>query len=206
MSLFQRHLILLVLTAVTVVGGYAFLRYAYRVTDQMPFTQEIVLIILGTVATVLITALLLNKQTEVEIEKEQSVKFIELKTRTYEELISRIEQMSLKEAVSERDLVHFQFTTHRLAIFAAAPVLEEFQHFLDVLRAAVRDRDISGDDDQAIAQALARLTAKIRNDLLGEVDDMNKHGFSKEQINQMIMTNSSTSMALNFEAENIGKG
>lgn len=201
MSLSQRQVILLFLTAITVIGGYAFLRYAYRVTDHMPFTQEIVLIILGTLATVLITALLLNKQTAVEIEKEQSVKFIELKTRTYEELISRIEEMSLKDAVSERDLVHLQFTTHRLAIFAAPPVLKEFQNFLDVLRAVTRDRDISADDDEAIAKALARLTTKIRADLLGEADHLDDDQFSEDQINRLIMRNSSASMALNFDSE-----
>lgn len=201
MPLSQRQVILLFLTAITVIGSYAFLRYAYRVTDHMPFTQEIVLIILGTLATVLITALLLNKQTAVEIEKEQSVKFIELKTRTYEELISRIEEMSLKDTVSERDLVHLQFTTHRLAIFAAPPVLKEFQNFLDVLRAVTRDRDISADDDEAIAKALARLTTKIRADLLGEADQLDDDQFSEDQINRLIMRNSSASMALNFDSE-----
>ncbi len=39
-----KKMVLLLLTAVTVVGGYAFLRYAYGVTDSTPFTQEIVLI------------------------------------------------------------------------------------------------------------------------------------------------------------------
>jgi hypothetical protein len=65
-----KQLIYLVLSLATLVAGYAYLRYAYRVADRTPFTQEIVLIILGTVATVFITALLLNQQTAVEIEKE----------------------------------------------------------------------------------------------------------------------------------------
>ena len=201
MSSFQRQILLLFMTAVTVVGGYAFLRYAFRVTDEMPFAQEIVLIILGTVATVLITALLLNKQTAVEIEKEQSVKFLDLKTRTYEELIGRIEEMSAKETVSERDLVRLQFTTHRLAIFASAPVLAEFEHFLGVLRSATHDRDISPEDDQAIARSLAMLTTKIRADLLGEVDRRDDDEFSEERINGIILGNSSASMALNAESE-----
>ena len=196
MNLAQKQIVLLLLTAITVVGGYAFLRYAYGVTDQMPFTQEIVLIILGTLATVLITALLLNKQTAVEIEKEQNIKFLELKTRTYEELIGRIEAMSLKEEVTERDLVHLQFTTHRLAIFASPAVLQEFRNFLRVLQATTSDRDISDEDDEAIAAALARLTTKIRADLLGQAEEREEERFSQEQINRMILSNSSASMAL----------
>ncbi len=69
----NKSLVTLILTALTFIGGYAFLRYAYKVTDSFSFTQEIVLIVLGTVAMVLITALLLNKQTAVEVEKEQTI-------------------------------------------------------------------------------------------------------------------------------------
>ena len=60
MSYFTKKLIYLLLTFLTLVAGYIYLRYAYKVTDTTPFTQEIVLIILGTIATVFITALLLN--------------------------------------------------------------------------------------------------------------------------------------------------
>ena len=70
----------LLLSLLTLVAGYFFTRLAYKATIDFPFTQEIVLIILGTLATILITALLLNKQTEVEIEKEQNIRHIELKT------------------------------------------------------------------------------------------------------------------------------
>ena len=196
MDLARKQLILLLLTAITVIGGYAFLRYAYGVTDHMPFTQEIVLIILGTLATVLITALLLNKQTAVEIEKEQNIKFLELKTRTYEELIARIEAMSIREEVSDRDLVQLQFTTHRLAIFAAPGVLEEFRNFLRVLQTTTRDRNISDEDDEAIAAALARLTTRIRADLLGQAEEHQESSYSEEQINRMILSNSSASMSL----------
>ncbi|WP_297439858.1 hypothetical protein [Sulfurimonas sp.] len=75
MDKFTKKILYLLLTFLTLIAGYTYLRYAYKVTDSTPFTQEIVLIILGTIATVFITALLLNKQTEVEIEKEQSIKF-----------------------------------------------------------------------------------------------------------------------------------
>ncbi len=100
----NKSLLTLILTAITFIGGYVFLRYAYKVTDHFPFTQEIVLIVLGTVATVLITALLLNKQTAVEVEKEQTSKFIELKANTYEQLIQRIKDMSMAKSITKDDL------------------------------------------------------------------------------------------------------
>ena len=186
--------ILLVLTGITFIGGYAFLRYAYRVTDSTPFTQEIVLIILGTVATVLITALLLRKQSAVEIEKEQSIKFIDLKTRTYEDLIAKIEEMSLAENISNRDLIRMQFITHRLAIFSSPEVLEEFQRFLEVLIQKTRDGKISRDDSISLAESLANLTVKIRADLIGEMDRQNQ--YSRDKIRKQILLNSSESMEL----------
>ncbi len=192
-ALTNKKLVLLLLTAVTVVGGYAFLRYAYGVTDSMPFTQEIVLIILGTVATVLITALLLNQQTAVEIEKEQSIKFIELKTKTYEELIDRIEAMSLVEQIDCQDLIRLRFIMHRLAIFSSPEVLNEFHNFLAVLTDCVANGTIQ-DNGTEISMALASLTIRIRQDLIGEMDDMGN--YSQEHIKKLILRNSDESMAL----------
>ncbi len=76
----RENIIYMLLSILLVVGGYWFLRYAYQVADAAPFSQEIVLVILGTIITILITAILLNKQTEVELKKEENIKFIELKT------------------------------------------------------------------------------------------------------------------------------
>ncbi len=191
----SRNVVLSLLTGFLFVGGYAFLRYAYKVTDSTPFTQEIVLIILGTVATVLITAMLLNKQTAVEIQKEQNIKFIELKTKTYEELLKKIEDMSLSVHVTGDDIIRLQFITHRLAIFSSPPVLEEFQRFLEVLRSSASDGKLGRDDSSAVAESLANLTVRIRADLIGEMDALGD--FSQEQIKRQILRNSSESMELN---------
>jgi len=188
------HLLFLFFTALTFIVGYAFLRYAYRVTDSFPFTQEIVLILLGTVATVLITALLLKQQTAVEIEKEQSIKFMDLKAATYEDLINRIEKMSLAKDLSDADMISMQFLTHRLAIFSSPEVLEEFQKFLEVLHARTMDGRISGDDSVLVSESLANLSFQIRADLIGETDALGH--YSREEIKRQILRNSSRSMEL----------
>lgn len=189
----NKSLLTLILTAITFIGGYAFLRYAYKVTDHFPFTQEIVLIVLGTVATVLITALLLNKQTAVEVEKEQAIKFLELKTNTYEQLIHRIEEMSMAKTITEEDLMRMRFITHRLAIFSSPAVLAEYHQFLNVLGDSTEDGNISN-DLVPISNALAKLTIAIRADLLGESDALSGH--SQDSINNMILKNVSESSDL----------
>ncbi len=191
-----KQISLLLLTAITVTGGYAFLRYAYGVTDSTPFTQEIVLIILGTVATVLITSLLLNQQTAVEIEKEQSIKFIDLKTKTYEELIGKIEEMSLSDNIGEQDIIRLRFIMHRLAIFSSPPVLKEFNRFLEVLARSARNGTFK-DDSEKLSKAMARLTIQIRSDLIGEIDNLGN--YSEEQITALILSNSDESLDIKID-------
>jgi len=178
----------MLMSAIVFVGGYFFLRLAYHMSDKMPFTQEIVLIVLGTLATILITAMLLNKQTAVELDKEQSVKFIELKTETYQNLINTLEEIVIHQDITTEDLTRLQFHTHRLAIFASPAVLQEFQHFLHVFHDDIgKDKHVGEKDADLLAEALARLTVHIRADLLGELDA--ESSLSPTQIQAQIMAN-----------------
>ncbi len=184
----KNNIVLMILNSIVFIGGYFFLRLGYHMADNMPFTQEILLIVLGTVATILITAMLLNKQTSVELEKEQSVKFIELKTETYQNLIDTIEEIMLLDDVDERELTKLRFHTHRLAIFASPPVLKEYRNFLDVFNEKiVKDMNVSVEDADLVSDALAKLTIYIRADLVGELDAESEH--SRKQISQQIIAN-----------------
>ena len=185
---FKNNVVLMILNGIVFIGGYFFLRLGYHMADKMPFTQEILLIVLGTVATILITAMLLNKQTSVELEKEQSVKFIALKTQTYQNLIDTIEEIMLLDEVDESSLTKLRFHTHKLAIFASPPVLKEYRNFLDVFHEkVVKDMCVSMEDADLVSDALARLTIYIRADLVGELDAESEH--SRKQINQQIIDN-----------------
>jgi len=196
MDNFTKKSLYLFLTFSTLIAGYIYLRYAYKVTDTTPFTQEIVLIILGTIATVFITALLLNKQTEVEIEKEQSIKFLDLKAATYEKLLDLMENMSGENVLKDKDITKLQFVTHKLAIFASPAVLNEYNNFLKVISALSKDGSLSNDDQQ-ISEALGRLTVQIRFDLLNE--NPTKKVYTAEQIKRMIKKNSDSSSSINID-------
>jgi len=187
-SLWKNNVVLMVLSGIVFVGGYLFLRLAYNMSDKMPFTQEILLIVLGTIATILITAMLLNKQTSVELEKEQSVKFIELKTEIYKNLIDNIEEILLLEEINKKELMKLRFHTHRLAIVASPEVLKEYRDFLDVLNKTIlKDKEVSSNDVELVYEALAKLTIFIRSDLIGELDMQSN--YSKKDIHQQIIKN-----------------
>ncbi len=190
-----KQIFYLTLSLLTLVSGYFYLRYAYRVSDSMPFTQEIVLIILGTVATVFITAMLLNQQTAVEIEKEQNIKFLDLKSRTYERLLDLMEKMSLAENFSDAELTNLQFITHRLAIVASPDVLNEYQNFLQVVTKLSADNSFSG-DVELLFQALGALTIQIRQDLIG---NRRSSRFTDQQIRKIITSNSFHSSTMQYD-------
>jgi len=187
----------LLLTFMTIIVGYAYLRYAYKVTDSTPFTQEIVLIILGTIATVFITSLLLNKQTEVEIEKEQNIRFLELKTKTYERLLDLMEDMSVHGSFKDDSITKLHFITHRLAIFASPSVLEEYNKFLRVVSEISKDGSFN-EDHEVLSKALGQLTIQIRFDLLNENNEKRKF-YSLEQIKSMINRNSNDASHINID-------
>jgi hypothetical protein len=184
----KSNIFMMLMNVIVFVGGYFFLRLAYHMSDRMPFTQEIVLVVLGTLATILITSMLLNKQTAVELTKEQSIKFIELKTQTYQKLIDVLEEMVIHQDITEEELTRLQFHTHRLAIVASPAVLKEYQYFLDVFHAVVeKDKYVSMQDANRLSEALAKLTVFIRADLVGELDVQSGH--SARQIRNQILTN-----------------
>ncbi len=172
-SLSGQSLVYLALTALTVIGGYFFLRYAYHISDSIPFAQEIILIVLGTVATILITALLLNKQTEVELQKEQQIRFLELKSDVYMDLLNHIENVLLERSASRADGVRLQFLGHRLALVASPAILVEFERFLTSYNKALADQSVSASDNDIINRSLAELSIQIRQDLIGDQDEFN---------------------------------
>ena len=185
----SKQILYLLFSFLTLLAGYAYLRYSYKVTDSMPFTQEIVVIVLGTVATIFITALLLNKQTSVEIEKEQSIKFLDLKTNTYERLFDILEEMSVVDNFKNSNLVNLQFVTHRLAIIASPDVIKEYHEFLSVIKKASEDNSFL-DDSVLLHKALGSLTVKIRQDLTNQITHSE---YTIAQIAEMIEKNSDES-------------
>lgn len=197
-TLERRNLALLALSTVLVVAGYVYLRYAYRVTDDLPFAQEVVLVILGTIVTILITAVLLNRQTEVELAKEQSLEFVELKATTYLDLLGHLEEVLGRGTVRDDDILRLQFLTHRLALFASPEVLVQYHALVDLLSTSLRDdRVLQPAESDEIQRELANLSAAIRRDLVGEYDE--RSGWTADEIRRQIVRNTE-------EAVRIGDG
>ncbi len=163
----------LLIAIFTFVSGYIFLKFAYLKTDNIPFLQEIVLIVLGTIATIAITAALLNKQSEIELEKEQRIKIFELKSGLYFELIDIIERVISKGEISKSDMISLEFLTHKISTIADKDVLIEYSKLLNTIKETSQDNKISAIESDELSFDLAKLCGKIRYDLIYK-DSKNK--------------------------------
>ena len=181
-------MIYLLLSTLLVIGGYVFLRYAYHVADQFPFSQEIVLVVLGTIVTIFITAILLNKQTEVELKKEENIKFIDLKTDIYIELIEHLEEIILDGNIDGRDKIKLRILAHKLAIVSSHEVLQQFEKFIEAFNKIASDEKVDSREINALMDELAELSIYIRKDLIGDLDV--RHGIDPGKLAQQIIENS----------------
>lgn len=164
------EMVTIVATTIMFLSGYAFLRYAFNISDQFPFTQEIALIFLGTLATVLITALLLRKQSEVELEKEKTVKYLDLKSSVYLEVIKELEELLLNRSFDDEQMMQLEFLAHKVAIVASPEFLKAYGEFLQDIKRYMKDEQLSDKESDLISCRMALLTIEMRRDLVGELD------------------------------------
>jgi len=171
----DNHLFL-ILSIVLIVLSYLFFRYIYDFSDQLPFSQEIILAFAGAIITILITAVLLNKQTEVELKKEESIKYLDLKSEIYMDLLDHLKSIMLEGEASNADVITLKFLNHKLALVAAPEVLFQFEHFIRTFTSLVKSPEIheasalSDEDEDKLMRELSRLTIAIRHDLIDQLD------------------------------------
>ncbi len=160
--------IYLTIATATFIIGYIFLKVAFSSFKEFPFVQEVVLIILGTIATIAITAALLNKQSEVELEKEQNVKIFDLKSNLYFELIDFLKEVINKKEIDKNDLLNLEFLTHKISTIASIEVLKEYTNLIQSIKEIAIDKKISPMESDELSADLAKLCVKIRYDLIAK--------------------------------------
>ncbi len=161
--------IVMILLVITIVAGYLGFRYFYGVSGDFPFSQELILVFIGAIATVLITALLLSQQTELELRKEGQVLLLDHKSSTYTALIEHIGEIVEKGAMTPDQYAELRILNHKLAMIAEAEVIRAFRGVLAQLDDAVQDKKIAETEQDKIMHSVAILTYHMRRDLLGRV-------------------------------------
>ncbi|PRX32707.1 hypothetical protein SAMN05216257_10670 [Meinhardsimonia xiamenensis] len=164
------RLVLSGLLAVTLLAGYLVFRYFYEVAGDFPFSQEMLLVFIGAIATVLITALLLIQQTDLELRKEGQVLLLDRKAQIYNALIDHIGEIVEKGRLDPAALADLRVLNHKLAMVASAEVIDRFSDVLARLDTAGHDVLVDEAERREIMRAVAVLTYWMRRDLLGRID------------------------------------
>lgn len=170
MRLLRNRAVLLALLAALLAGGYLVFRYFYEVAGDFPFSQEMLLVFIGAIATVLITALLLIQQTELELRKEGQVLLLDRKAGIYNALIDHIGEIVEKGRLEPAAIAELRVLNHKLAMLASAEVIAQFSHVLARLDTAGADALVQASERREIMRELAVLTFWMRRDLLGRID------------------------------------
>lgn len=166
MSLRIKSFIITISAIVLGIVTYFLFREMYYSNENFPYSQEILAALIGTVMTILITALLLNKQTEVEMIKEENLKILELKANIYDELFKYLEDVFLKQEVTKKDVIKLKLINQKLSMIASIDVLKIFEKFIEEFNLVSKDKKIIGDDVDELLEILSNLSNAIRYDLL----------------------------------------
>ncbi len=165
----NRALVLALLLA-CIVAGYLGFRYFYGISGDFPFSQELLLVFIGAIATVLITALLLNQQTELELRKEGQVLLLDRKAEVYAQMIEHIGEMVEKGRMAADQVAELRVLNHKLAMVGSADVIARFNDVLARLDAAVNDQHMEPHEKDRIMHSVAVLSYHMRRDLLGRIE------------------------------------
>ncbi|WP_241229957.1 hypothetical protein [Thermosipho globiformans] len=185
MSLKNKNLLMMILAVALSIITYFLFREMYYSNSDFPYSQEILAALTGTVITILITSLLLNKQTEVEMLKEENLKILELKASIYNELFSYLEEVFLKQEVTKSDIIKLKLINQKLSTIASIDVLKIFEKFIEEFNLATKDKKILGDDIDDLLEILSSLSNAIRYDLL-EGKHVEKASEKLEIFNQIL--------------------
>lgn len=170
----SREIIYLVGILAALVLGYSLYRQLYVGADGAPFAQETILVFLGAVATIFLTAILLNRQTELELSKEARVLLFDQKNSVYMSAIEKVAEIAEQRDPDPELIDELRVIGHKLAVIASPEVIQSFQSVLDRLLRGLRDGNLTNADAEEVMHAVAELTIGMRCDMLDEIGSSDK--------------------------------
>ena len=147
--------------------GIVFLfRSMYLAEDTLPFAQEMTLIFLGAVVTIILTAALLNRQTDLELRKEGRVIILQQQCDIYMACIEKVAEIVETARHDAKLIDELRVLNHKLAVVASAGVVSSFEQVLESLQSGFADGSLSDGDGEGVMNAVADLTIAMRSDVL----------------------------------------
>ncbi len=148
------------------IGIVFVFRSMYLAEDTLPFAQEMTLIFLGAVVTIILTAALLNRQTDLELRKEGRVIILQQQCDIYMACIEKVAEIVETARHDAKLIDELRVLNHKLAVVASAGVVSSFEQVLESLQSGFADGTLSDGDGERVMNAVADLTIAMRSDVL----------------------------------------
>ena len=124
------------------------------------------LIFLGAVVTIILTAALLNRQTDLELRKEGRVIILQQQCDIYMACIEKVAEIVETARHDAKLIDELRVLSHKLAVVASAGVVSSFEQVLESLQSGFADGSLSDGDGEGVMNAVADLTIAMRSDVL----------------------------------------
>ncbi|MEO0333164.1 MAG: hypothetical protein AAF223_16015, partial [Bacteroidota bacterium] len=124
----NKSLPLVIIIAVTAASAYLLFRTVLQQSEH-PITFELFAALIGVSITILLTSILLRRQTVAELRKEENVLFLNVKMKVYLELIDQLQDIMAKKNILEEDMIEIRLLNQKIAFISSQEVLEAFNNF-----------------------------------------------------------------------------
>jgi hypothetical protein len=167
----KRDVVYMALAVALLVVAYAAFRLLFYAGEGSVFAQESILVLLGAVATIFITATLLNRQTELELRKEGSVLLLEQKNKIYMAAIETVADIVEGRRYDDELVDALRVLNHKLAVVGSREVIAAFHDVLAKLLAGLSAGELGEQAAEEVMHAIAEVTVAMRSDMLSEIGE-----------------------------------
>jgi hypothetical protein len=145
-----RHLVLYFFAFALIFVIFSF----YIADGKSQYAIEIAAAFMGGILTIIITGILLHKQTAVELERERNARIFEEKLNVYNKILEAIQSVLDEGTIDRKRKLEFQMLNLKLIQIAPQEVIGAFNLFADSFQKACKDDIIT---DQEIPELLIKL-------------------------------------------------
>ena len=160
-----KSLTLVVVIGVAAAAAYMLFRTVLQQSEH-PITFELFAALIGVSITILLTSILLRRQTVAELRKEENVLFLDMKMKVYLELIDQLQDIMAKRNILEEDMIEIRLLNQKIAFISSQEVLEAFNNFSRCYATKALKDEIDDDDIDELLLELSKMSFHIRRDLL----------------------------------------
>ena len=163
--MYKRTIPLVLAVAVAAASAYLLFRTVLQESEH-PITFELFAALIGVSITIVLTSILLNRQTTAELRKEENILFLNQKMKVYNELIDQLYDIISKKNILEEDMIEIRLLNQKLAFIASQEVLVSFNKFSRSFATLAKQDAMSDDDIDLLLLELSQMSIFIRQDLL----------------------------------------